>query len=143
MKLSQNFKLEEFYASDVAKLSGINNKPNEEHIVNITRLHDNCMLQIRMNLKMPVIISSGYRCKKLNNKIGGVSNSQHLEGKAVDFTVKGKSNKEVFEWCRKNLEFDQLILEKVNNYEWVHLSYNFEKNRKQVLQYDGKNYKKV
>ena len=92
MQLSQNFKLEEFYASDIAKLSGINNKPNEEHIVNITRLHDNCMLQIRMNLKMPVIISSGYRCKKLNNKIGGVYNSQHIEGKAVDFTVKGKSN---------------------------------------------------
>jgi len=41
------------------------------------------------------------------------------------------TNKEIFEYIKYNLEFDQLINE--FNYAWVHVSYNAGKNRKQIL----------
>jgi hypothetical protein len=41
------------------------------------------------------------------------------------------TNKEIFDYIKNHLEFDQLINE--FNYSWVHVSYNQGKNRKQVL----------
>lgn len=46
---------------------------------------------IREYAGSPVIVSSGIRCKNHNNSVGGVSNSYHLFGRAVDFTVSGYS----------------------------------------------------
>jgi len=46
------------------------------------------------------------------------------------------TNKRIFDYVRKNLEFDQLIAEGVTedgDYDWIHISYNEEKNRKQIL----------
>lgn len=40
---------------------------------------------LRHYLGTSVIITSGYRCNKYNIKVGGVSNSRHKEGKAIDF----------------------------------------------------------
>ena len=36
---------------------------------------------------VPFKISSGYRCKKHNSEVGGVKNSAHLKGLAVDIVV--------------------------------------------------------
>ena len=145
MQLSENFKFEEFYHSDIANKKGIKNIPNQEQFVNIVRLHDNCMAVIRKSLGHKVFISSGFRCKELNSckEINGAKNSQHLTGKACDFTVEGQSNMSIFNWCNAHLNFDQLILERVNGKEWVHISFDYGKNRKDALIYDGKQYKKV
>lgn len=43
--------------------------------------------QLRNYLGYPIIINSGYRCKRHNAKVGGVSNSQHLYGIAADIYV--------------------------------------------------------
>jgi zinc D-Ala-D-Ala carboxypeptidase len=40
--------------------------------------------KIREGLGKPMIVSSGYRCKKHNKKIGGADNSAHLRGTASD-----------------------------------------------------------
>jgi hypothetical protein len=82
----------------------------------------------------PINISSGYRSKTLNHFIGGSLSSQHCQGKAADIDMDGMTNatnKEVFEYIKNSLDFDQLINE--FNYAWVHVSYNQGKNRKQVL----------
>jgi hypothetical protein len=82
----------------------------------------------------PINLSSGYRSKVLNHYISGSLKSQHCEGKAADIDMDGMgsvTNKEIFEYIKNNLEFDQLINE--FNYSWVHVSYNLGKNRKQVL----------
>lgn len=47
---------------------------------------------VREHFGVPVIVSSGRRCKTHNAKVGGVSSSRHLSGKAMDFCVKGKSS---------------------------------------------------
>jgi len=42
---------------------------------------------VRNKIKKPVIITSGYRCSKYNSEVGGVKNSYHLLGMAVDIYV--------------------------------------------------------
>lgn len=140
MQLSEYFKLEEFTNSDTAKNKGINNTPDTQVLINIVRLHDNTLYKLRKNLGHPVIITSGYRCKALNTAVGGAANSQHLTGEAADFVVQGQTNGAVFNWCKKNLEFDQLILEQSGSSCWVHISYKFNGNRRQALKFDGKKY---
>jgi phage FluMu protein Com len=143
MKLSEYFDLSEFESSSTAFIMKIDNTIPKDLLINVVRLHDNILYPLRKATGCPVNISSGYRCEKLNKVISKANNSQHIEAKAADFTVKGQSNLAVVNWIRKNCEFDQLILEKVNSNEWVHVSYNFGKNRKQVLHYDGRQYKSI
>ena len=40
--------------------------------------------QIRAKIGKPITVNSGLRCKTHNANVGGVSNSQHLLGKAAD-----------------------------------------------------------
>lgn len=42
---------------------------------------------LREDLGRPVVINSGYRCKKHNDAVGGSPTSQHLLGKAADIKV--------------------------------------------------------
>lgn len=62
-----------------------------EPVEQLVRLLDG----IREHYGVPVIVSSGLRCKQHNSNSGGVSNSRHLSGKAVDFCVGTKSSAEV------------------------------------------------
>lgn len=45
--------------------------------------------KVRAYFGKPITVSSGRRCAKHNAKVGGVSNSRHLSGKAMDFCVSG------------------------------------------------------
>ena len=45
---------------------------------------------VREKLGVPVVITSGTRCKKHNTKVGGVSNSNHMAGDAADIQAKGR-----------------------------------------------------
>ena len=129
MKL--NFSFSELLYSNTAEQYRIKNIPDLEEADNLLELIVYCLQPIRDKLGKPMIISSGYRCEELNNKIGGVKNSQHTKGQAVDFKVKGMTAKEVINFIVDNdFEFDQLI----NEHDmWVHISYAKGKNRKQVL----------
>lgn len=44
---------------------------------------------IRDHYKVPVKITSGLRCEYENKRSGGINNSSHLKGYAVDFNAKG------------------------------------------------------
>lgn len=139
MKITKNFTLEELYASGTAKTEKIDNMPPTEAVVNLRVLAENVLQKIRDHFKQPLVITSGYRCPRLNSVLGGAANSQHTKGQAVDFVVKGYGVEEVFLWCKKNLVFDQLIQEKG---QWVHISFTSNKNRKEVLRFNGKGYLK-
>lgn len=49
----------------------------------------------RAHFGLPGIRSSGIRCQRHNRDCGGVSNSRHLLGKALDFRIQGKPSSEV------------------------------------------------
>jgi hypothetical protein len=117
----------------------IDNIPSEKSLQNMITLAENVIEPICKKFK--VSISSFYRSPKLNKLVGGSKNSQHqaLKGAAVDIiSIDSKySNKDIFNWVLDNLEFDQLIWEfgDTNNPAWVHISYNKNNNRNQVIYY--------
>ncbi|CAB4153989.1 Peptidase M15A, C-terminal [uncultured Caudovirales phage] len=137
MQLSKNLSLAEVVRSESAKRRGINNMPTAEHLENLKELALNVFQPIRDHFKVPIHVSSGYRSRILNNAVNGAAKSQHCLGEAIDIDVDGTSitNKQVFEYIKENLDFDQLIWEFGNdlNPDWVHVSFNKESNKKQVL----------
>ena len=136
MKLSTHLDLSEVIRSDSAKRNGISNMPTPEHIENFKLLAEKIFEPVREHFGVPIRISSGYRSKELNAKIGGSATSQHCKGQAVDIDMDGTSltNKQVFDYIKDNLPFDQLIWEFGNedNPDWVHVSY-VPNGRKQIL----------
>lgn len=140
MRLSNNFWLSEFTASATADKYGIDNSPDDIALVAIVALVHNVMQKLR-NVHGRVIVSSGYRSAALNVQVGGSSNSQHHAGSAVDFTVEGKSCKEICQWLQQSdLPVDQCILEYEYDEhgkevtQWIHLSHErFGKNRGEFL----------
>lgn len=143
MRLSKNFSLSELTKSQTALRMGINNEPTPGDLYNLHLLCDNILQPLREHYGRPVTISSGYRSEDLCVAIGSSRKSQHAKGQAADFEVMGMDNKEVAEWIRDVLDFDQLILEFYEDGEpnsgWVHCSYA-EDNRGSILRYDGTNY---
>ena len=137
MKVSEHFALAEFTRSESAKRHGVSNEPTPEHLENLKVLCEKVLEPIRVKFG-PINISSGYRSKALNHYIGGSLNSQHCEAKAADIDMDGMggaSNTEIFNYIKDSLDFDQLIYEfgTKDAPDWVHVSYNEGKNRKQIL----------
>ena len=137
MNLSKSFTLNELTKSQEATRLGIDNTPNEEHILNLKLLCENVLQPIRDFYGMPLSVSSGYRSAALCEAIGSSSKSQHTKGQAADFEIFGVANKDLADFVVKNLNYDQCILEFWNENEpnsgWVHCSFNSSGNRKQFL----------
>jgi hypothetical protein len=138
MKLSEHLSLSEVTRSESAKRNQISNMPTGEHIANFMLLAEKIFEPIREHFGVPIHISSGYRSKELNAKIGGSATSQHCKGQAIDIDMDGSTNgvtnADVFNYIKDNLPFDQLIWEFGNdtNPDWVHVSYNV-KQRGEIL----------
>lgn len=137
MKLSKNLTLQEAITSQTAERKGLNNHPDQSTI-NVMKLTAEKVFQpVRDYFDKPIRVSSFYRSPQVNKAVGGSATSQHRTGEAIDMQgTNGLTNAEIFEWIRKNLEFDQLIWEYGNSTEpaWVHVSYTAKrKNRKMVF----------
>jgi hypothetical protein len=141
-KISENITYREAVQSSIAQQNGIDNIPNEQQLANMKILAEKVFEPLREELGgFQIHISSFFRCKDLNSTIGGASNSQHmaLKGAAIDIdndnNPMGPYNAEIFMFIKENLVFDQLIWEYGDSFspEWVHVSYNIDRNRGQVL----------
>ena len=73
---------------------------------------------VRTHFGRPVTVSSGLRCPRHNANVGGVSNSRHLSGKAMDFSVAGKSANAVLEFV---LQQPQIRYAYAIDTEFVHM----------------------
>ena len=131
MKLSPHFTLAELTASQSASRLKIDNTPDDTIIANLTGLCVHILEPLRAHFGKPVVVSSGYRCPKLNKAVGGASSSQHVLGQAADITVPGIADYAVAAWLAKNTPIDQVILEFPPD-GWVHVSYG-PRNRRQKL----------
>jgi hypothetical protein len=112
--------------------------PTPEHIENFKKLAENVFEPIREHFGVPIRLSSGYRSAALNKAVGGASSSQHCKGEAIDIDMDGTTitNKQLFDFVKDNVNFDQMIWEFGTdaNPDWVHVSYNSDgAQRKQIL----------
>ena len=131
-KISNHISFKEATYSNTAIDKGISNEPNAEQLSNMKRVAELVFEPLRSWYGKPIKINSFFRSEKLNVAVGGAKNSDHKFGRAIDISAGSKvENKKLFDWLKANVEYDQLINE--YDYRWVHVSYNINKNRKQVL----------
>ena len=132
-RISKNFTLDELTASATAKAKGIINAPGVDEVCNMCALVHHVLQPLRDAMGEPIKIGSGYRCTRLNNAVGGVSNSQHIKGQAADLCIDGdmKKGRRWFNWILDNCDFDQLIWEhNAKGTYWVHVSFRADGNNR-------------
>ena len=133
-RISKHISYEEAVGSNYAKQKGIKNKPNEEQVENMKLLAEKVFEPLREWVDAPIKVNSMFRSLEPNTALKGSKTSSHMKGEAMDITsMGGKSNLEMFHWIKDNLCFDQLIWEFGKEPKWLHVSYNKDNNRKQVL----------
>ena len=124
--MSKWFTLQEMLRSDTALRKKIDNSPSWQIVGNLHRLAvflDN----MREAWGSGIRVSSGYRCPALNKAVGGVENSAHQYGNAVDISPVNGRMAEFEAFLKKWLVgkgFDQCIWEtsKSSGAKWVHFS---------------------
>ena len=138
-RISKHISYKEAVGSNYAKQYGIKNKPNEEQVENMKLLAEKVFEPLREWVGCPIRVNSMFRSQELNTAIKGSQTSSHMKGEAMDITSMAcgkencKSNLEMFHYIRTELDFDQLIWEYGSEPKWLHVSYNKDNNRKQVL----------
>jgi hypothetical protein len=144
ISLSPHFALNEFTKSATARSHGIKNEPAPEQVENLKALCVHTLEPLREALGLPIIITSGYRTKELNDIIVHASRkSQHMSGQAADFYVaqgpvqgsRVQGSRELLIQAFRliiedeSIDFDQLIIYPT----FIHVSYvSREKNRHQL-----------
>ena len=136
-RISKNFTLDELTASATAKQMHIINAPGVDEVCALCALVHNVLQPLRDAMGESIKIGSGYRCPQLNRAVGGISNSQHINGEAADLCIDGDKlkGKRWFDWIKSHCDFDQLIMEhNSKGTYWVHVSYRADgKNRRKVI----------
>lgn len=127
------FSFQEMERSDTAVRYAIDNTIPESLKNNVARLVDNVLDPLREAWGRPLAVSSGYRCPALNRAVGGSATSHHMKGMAADITTGNKvDNRRLFQLIiNLKLPFTQLIDER--DFSWVHVSYDPENVKRQVL----------
>ena len=137
MKIAEHFDIRELTTTDYADLLADNILYALDHFNDLTRLAQFCE-RVRQIIGVPMTITSGVRCPKLNKKVGGVETSDHIKLLAVDFVPSRIKLKTAFDKIRNSkLDYKQLILEKNT---WIHVSIG---DKQEALIYDGKKYKRA
>ena len=113
MHLTKNFSYAGAIRSEAARKAGISNEPHGDDVPAILNTAYNMERVRRLLGDSPIIINSWYRDERVNRLVGGVANSAHRLGHAVDFTCPAFGS--VTDVCRaiadSGIEFEQLIWE--------------------------------
>jgi hypothetical protein len=135
-QLSKHFTLWEMMRSGTAVRMNIKNVPDEQEKEALRQLCEHVLEPLRCRYGA-IIITSGYRCLRLNRAVGGVPTSQHMRGEAADIFIPNlEIGRKYFDFIKNNTTFDQLIWEPrgADVPRWLHVSYTTRRpNRMQVL----------
>ena len=130
------FTIQELTKSATATRLGIDNTPDAVVRYNLIALIEQVLDPLREAWGAPIIVTSGYRCERLNKAVGGATNSQHRKGEAADIRTLSDSRADNMRLLRlllrMKLPFDQVIAEYVDAQgrpDWIHISYSRKHNR--------------
>lgn len=126
-KISKHFYLRDLLQSRTAERLMLleQYKPSTEAQRNLEALAMNILDKVKDEFK-EVVITSCYRCHRLNDAVGGAFSSQHIKGQAVDLYL--FDHEPLLEFCKK-LDYDQLI--DYGNY--LHISFRLGHRRKNFI----------
>ena len=147
--ISEHISYKESTRSTTAIRKGIKNIPDNKQLSNMELLAEKVFEPLRKWVDGPIKINSFFRSPELNKAIGGSGKSQHCHGQAIDIddTYGKVANSKMYNYIKKNLDFDQMIWEfgDDDNPAWVHVSYVSEdENRRRCLKaFKDKNNKTV
>ena len=135
------FTIDELTKSETATKYGIDNTPDEAATKRLTRLVEYVLDPLRKAYGNPIHVNSGYRCEKLNAKVGGSKTSEHMYGMAADITAidsdrsrRKEKNRDLFQLAISlGLPFHQLIDE--SGFTWVHISFNPSAENQRVIKH--------
>ena len=125
MQLTQHFTLAELTKSSTAERLELDNTPPPEVLPALTRTAE-MLERIRSTLGVPVTVTSGYRAWAVNKAVGGVTTSDHAQGRAADI-VAPRYGTPLQIACALAplldvLGIGQLIYERFGSTSWVHVS---------------------
>lgn len=120
MNLTEHFTFDELTSSETAERNGWDNTPNDAELENLKRLAE-FLEDVKTALGgKPIMVSSGYRGKQVNDAVGSKDTSQHRIGCAVDFRVPQLTPDQVVRTIiASGLPYDQVIREFDR---WTHVS---------------------
>lgn len=89
MNENNYFTVDDLIKSHTARLRQIDNQPSTEIMkeLEMTACKMNVIGLYAHMMGATIQVTSGYRCEELNKIVGGVNNSLHMQGRAVDFVV--------------------------------------------------------
>jgi hypothetical protein len=134
--LSPHFSYEEMTRSAWAEAHQVDNTPDELQLAALINLCWKLGEPLR-EVFGPIRVNSGFRCPRVNEGVGGVGNSKHLSGEAMDIYIPNRERgKEYYLFIRKNVDFDQLLFEyNKRGGMWIHCSVCLDpkENRHQAI----------
>lgn len=123
------FSLAELMKSSTADKHHIDNTPTTDVIKNLQYGVDMVLDPLRRLYGKPIIITSGFRCPKLNKLVGGVSNSWHQNGNAADIHVANLSEATaLFKLLKELPSVDTALFEHSNSGQWLHVQWNMNQS---------------
>ena len=136
---SDYFTLEELIKSTTAARLKINNTPTNEIIRNLQYGVSMVLDPLRRIHQKPIIITSGFRCAKLNKAVGGVPNSWHTKGNAADIHIQDENEaKEIFDILKTLPSVDTVLFEHSRKSQWIHVQWDMTKTPRHHFNFNYK-----
>ena len=133
------FSIKELCRSRKAEELKINNTPDEKIKRNLELFIETVLDPIREDWGSPIIVSSGWRSKRLNQAVGGVMNSGHLYGFCADLQVSDvrKFADFVYRWMLDHhMSWDEMLFESSGGVTWLHLSWIGQDGKQRKKRFD-------
>lgn len=125
MQLTQHFTLAELTKSSTAERLELDNTPPPEVLPALTSTAE-MLERIRSTLGVPVTVTRGYRAWAVNKAVGGVTTSDHAQGRAADIVAPRYGTPlqiaRALAPLVDVLGIGQLIYERFGSTSWVHVS---------------------
>lgn len=106
--------------------TGLSNHPPEHIVASLTRLVRDLLDPLRIDIELPIRVTSGYRSPQVNAAVGGSRTSRHMTGLAADIKVRGMTARQLadrIEQLRESgvIDYDQVIAYAVSRGGHVHV----------------------